>query len=409
MHIHGNTPDDLLLYVLESYLQSTTLRPILVDAIHEAKKHSDTERINQFAPKLKKQSNFWRIQDSRNGPVRRLYEPLVTSLNNPNRRVLFNAARDINPFFHYMECLWIVCGQDDVASIAYFNKRFAEYSDDGETLSGAYGKRLATGDQIAKAVELLKRSKYTRRAVLSLWTPSDLNRESKDIPCNLFINPQIIGDYLDMTVHNRSNDILWGMLGANICHFSFLHEYLYALLLPTYPTLRLGRLHQLTANAHIYTDVYSDEKILDILVEAYAQPKTPYEMQRKDAWLHPSMAKMLAFEDTGNQPLFMWDSEEILQVASHNYRAPILRLLPVLPDAIELKRFDHSDLGHPMTATITCPLMQSWMHYKNKDYENAIKAAEQIMQDDWRTVCVNWLRRRHTRYLKNNPYAPESP
>ena len=47
------------------------------------------------------------------GPVSIVYA-------NPTQRVLFDAKRDANPFFHLMESLWILSGSDSVALPKYF-------------------------------------------------------------------------------------------------------------------------------------------------------------------------------------------------------------------------------------------------------------------------------------------------
>jgi thymidylate synthase len=54
---------------------------------------------------------------------------------------------------------------------------------------------------------------------------------------------------LNMTVTNRSNDLIWGAYGANVVHFSFLHEYMAAL-----TGLPVGCYYQVSNNLHIYPE-----------------------------------------------------------------------------------------------------------------------------------------------------------
>ena len=190
---------------------------------------------------------------SRNGPARRLCDPLCVTYTRPYERVLFNAARDANPFFHFFEALWMLRGRKDVAFLTRFVKRMAEYSDDGEILNGAYGwrwRRQFLFDQIPRITELLRKDHNTRRAVMAMWDPGyDLcNRpDTKDLPCNLHVLFQIQKGALVMTVTNRSNDIIWGMCGANAVHFSFLQEYVAA-----HVGVPMGAYHQFSNNAHCY-------------------------------------------------------------------------------------------------------------------------------------------------------------
>jgi hypothetical protein len=69
--------------------------------------------------------------DSRNGPTLEIPCPVATVYHHPWERVLISQTRDANPFFHLMEALWILAGRYDVKFLTEFNKRMADYSDDG--------------------------------------------------------------------------------------------------------------------------------------------------------------------------------------------------------------------------------------------------------------------------------------
>ena len=80
-------------------------------------------------------------EPSRNGPVLVAPGPVITEYTTPRSRVLYSPTRDANPFFHFMESLWILAGSNDVAFVEYFAKNMRAYSDDGVTSWGAYGWR----------------------------------------------------------------------------------------------------------------------------------------------------------------------------------------------------------------------------------------------------------------------------
>lgn len=63
--------------------------------------------------------------------------------------------------------------------------------------------------------------------------------------------------YLDMIVTNRSNDLIWGLLGANAVQFSFLQEYMAARL-----GASVGWYHQITNNLHAYEATWEPAKWL---------------------------------------------------------------------------------------------------------------------------------------------------
>jgi hypothetical protein len=186
-------------------------------------------------------------EDTRNGPVVSWPDPLILTTLNPLERVCLCPVRRCNPFLFLMDGLSILTNNDSVLPLAQIVPRFLEYSDDGVTLRGHYGKRLFA--QIPRAIRELQENPESRRVTLSIWNwMDDLAVQSKDIPCNVHVNLRIVKGALDLTVFNRSNDVFWGMLGANIVQFSFLQEYIANVL-----GVPVGHLHQVSTNAHIYT------------------------------------------------------------------------------------------------------------------------------------------------------------
>jgi hypothetical protein len=178
--------------------------------------------------------------------------PVATVYHCPTERVLFDPDRNANPFFHFFESLWILAGRNDVEFLASFNSKMRDYSDNGTSFHGAYGWRLHSPfDQVREVIELLKRDPDTRRAVLSIWNPAlDLNYDSKDIPCNDLVMFKVRSGRLNMTVCNRSNDIVWGAYGANAVQFSMLQEYIAAC-----TGYAVGNYVQMSDSYHVYTDL----------------------------------------------------------------------------------------------------------------------------------------------------------
>ena len=60
-------------------------------------------------------------EQTRNGEVYRSKTPVTTVYEKPKERVLFWEERDANPFFHFMEGLWMLTGRNDLE----FVKRYA--------------------------------------------------------------------------------------------------------------------------------------------------------------------------------------------------------------------------------------------------------------------------------------------
>jgi len=194
-------------------------------------------------------------RESRNGPVLYL-GPVTVHYEKPLERVVFWPERDCNPFFHLYESLWLLEGRNDVAPLARYVKKNLDYSDDGVTLHGAYGHRwrhspASNGDQLVAIARQLRENPDDRRCVLQMWDAErDLGRLGKDLPCNTIATFQRgIEGKLNLTVFNRSNDLVYGMLGANCVQFATLLEYM-----ALWIGCSAGYYEQVTVNLHGYLE-----------------------------------------------------------------------------------------------------------------------------------------------------------
>lgn len=204
-------------------------------------------------------------EGSRNGPVLRLPAPILIEHKNPMNRYLLSERRDANPFFHMMEFMWMLRGDNRLNPLLMYNPGMAQYSDDGTNLRGtAYGHRWRNHfgfDQLEKIIEGLKKDPTSRRYVMSMWDPkTDLVNceESKDLACNLQVIFSPNNGKLDMTVTNRSNDLIYGCLGSNVFHFSGLLEYV-----AWRAGMAVGSYYQFSTNLHIYTENEVAKRCLD--------------------------------------------------------------------------------------------------------------------------------------------------
>ena len=200
-----------------------------------------------------------RLEDTRNGEAYVLPAPTFLTIQFPEERLLNCPVRNANPFFHCMEFVWMMAGYNEAAWISQFNKRMNDYATDG-ILRGAYGWRWANPTfQITQQIELLKKDPGTRQAVLSMWDPvyDGANARTDDRPCNTHIYFRVDEtDSLNMTVCNRSNDFVWGMMGANIVHMTLLQE-----MIASAAGFKLGMYHCFSNNCHVYTGLPKFEAI----------------------------------------------------------------------------------------------------------------------------------------------------
>jgi len=125
------------------------------------------------------------------------------------------------------EAVWMLGGGQGLEFVAEYNSGMKRYSDDGATLHGAYGHRWRKHfyrDQISDTIDLLYADPDTRRAYISMFDAEVDHGDKLDIPCNVGIAFRIVKGALNMTVFNRSNDVIWGALGANAVHMTILQE-----------------------------------------------------------------------------------------------------------------------------------------------------------------------------------------
>jgi thymidylate synthase len=301
--------------------------------------------------------------NSRNGWVLTIDEPVAMHFYEPNKRVLFSPTRDANPFFHLMEGLWMLYGDNKIEFPTYFNSKFLDYSDDGYTQHGAYGHRWRKHfkrDQIARTIKELKRTPYSRRCVITMWDPTDDQDTGYiDVPCNTHIyfrvtpcscNP--VGK-LHMTVCNRSNDLIWGALGSNVVHMSMLHEYI-----ATATGLALGTYTQFTNNLHVYLERHSKDYLRKL-----------YDECSDDNYL----------DELSPTPLMSVPEDKWYQ---------------------DLQFFMHTtrdlDLAHDnFFKTVAYPIFHAWRLRKNGEKaERVIQVLEHCTAPDWKKACIDWVTRR---------------
>ena len=320
-------------------------------------------------------------EESRVGDVLVFPTPVTTVYHNPRNRVLWSPLRDANPFFHLFESLWMLDGRNNLRYPLRFNSRFGSYSDDGETIWGAYGWRWREFfgyDQLNMIVEELKKNPSSRRCVLSMWNAmpgldedipvnktfdasSDLwiaMKGGKDVPCNTHVYFDCRGGALNMTVCNRSNDMLWGCYGANAVHFSILQEYMAARI-----GVPVGQYRQMSNNLHLYTDIVQIDGILALADDVRRTDR--YQLSHAGVPQKPLVDIPV---DDWHRDLHRFVSQDGIP-NPHGWRSPFI-------------------------AETAVPMWLAHDAWREKRYDDAMDEANRIVSWEWRTACIEWLDRR---------------
>ena len=300
-------------------------------------------------------------QDSRAGATLEFDGPVVTTYEKPCERVLFWEGRDANPFFHFMEGLWMLQGREDVEFLTHYNKGMEAFSDNGFTLNGAYGYRwreFYEKDQLDVVVKRLQDNPDDRRCVVAMWEcNNDLDRDTLDTPCNTHIYFKVRNNKLNMTVCCRSNDMIWGAYGANAVHFSMLQEYMAARI-----GVEVGVYNQVSDSFHVYTELFNSmkEKLpeFDYYTFKYPMVGNPY----KTISVFPMVNDPEEFD--GDLDAFF--------------------------------RGQQNGFANHFFSDVAIPMKTAWdMHKLDQNTRGAISLLYSFCKaEDWQIACVEWLERR---------------
>lgn len=356
--------------------------------------------------------------ESRNGPVLSVPSPVMLRFSCPKQRVLFNSYRDANPFFHLFEAVWMLAGSNQVQPLLAYNSRMADYSDDGVHLNGAYGHRwrhvsnthdggpsIPGIDQLFLLIKHLKNQPNSRRAVLQMWNATDdllkiddqYGQLSKDVCCNLscrfraFPTTARGSKYtLDMYVDNRSNDCLWGMLGANHVHFSFLHQFI-----AEATGMGMGNYYHCSTDAHVYlNEHWKPAEFLSWSIPLYYGGMVPKNWSQQ----------------FGNYaPLFFpWERELIKpqQVPLIGEGETSLDVTTEFWSLISKPQSLSSLCGFRPTTVflskVVLPMLVAFHWHKHRDYSAAFLSLSHVFQHspDWAIAGAEWINRRRIAFEK---------
>jgi hypothetical protein len=278
----------------------------------------------------------------------------------------------------------MLAGRNDIAPIVEYAKNVEQFSDDGLLQADAYGYRWRQHfgwDQLWVAHNELISNPGSRRVVIQMWdasggewsAPVRLTAEEKNdfrramakgkaVPCNLCVLFAIENEKLEMTVINRSNDMIWGMLGANVVHFSMMHEWMANAI-----KREMGPYHQITNNLHVYTKNWKPDEYLE-----YRNMHSP---QRQE---------------------YARDVED--QTVNGGILPGIKLIHNLLAFETEVKLFvddPFKDWREPFLNNVAKHMCQAFKHHKARQYDLAIEAIERvIVAEDWYVAGREWIDRR---------------
>ena len=337
------------------------------------------------------------VQDSRAGKVLVAPGPVTTVYRYPSEKVLFAKHRDANPFFHLMESLWLLAGNDDAKFLDHYVKDFSSrFAEEGGVLAGSYGHRWRTEfgfDQLKTVIEKLKKDPASRQAVIQMWDcrdepkyvglgANDLKGPWRDRPCNTQVYFRRRYRALDMTVTCRSNDMIMGAYGANAVQFGTLLEYVAGML-----GVPVGTYWQVSNDYHVYlSDIERLERRAKLNVtEQLGTPHQGMALLALAAYLTDNRYGIAGFPPA---PLVQDPATFDKELALFMHYAEWIH---VSGDAgLNVRELFQNNFLFE-TALQVC---LAHAQFKAGGVNTALITASGIEARDWRTACMEWLERR---------------
>ncbi|MCL1673003.1 thymidylate synthase [Elizabethkingia ursingii] len=230
-------------------------------------KNSLDDIISEVLKKIRKDGIE---QTNSKGPNKELLGVYI-KLTNPLNRIStsFSKSVFVSPIGEF---LWYMSGSNKLDFIEYYIKKYRDFSNNKESLNGAYGARLFNNEndfsgQVKNVIELLKKKENTRQAVIQIFDKNDLLiSKNLDIPCTCTLQFFIRDNKLVLFVTMRSNDVFVGLPHDIFC-FTMLQEVIAKEL-----KKEVGDYHHFIGSCHYY--IKDDKQVNFYLSEGLQTTKT---------------------------------------------------------------------------------------------------------------------------------------
>lgn len=193
------------------------------------------------------------------------------------------------------ELIWYIKGDKNDLSICDKAVIWKKMVANG-VLHSNYGQYIFKAREIDYVVEVLKRDKDSRRAVMTILNPKHLYWYNTDVPCTVSMSYCVRDGKLHSTVHMRSQDVIYGM-GNDVPFFSIVQEMVAVML-----KLEVGELTVFVESLHVYEKHFSmldkllTEENVEIACPAiecadevkHLRDQTPYFQYPFSRWLYAS-------------------------------------------------------------------------------------------------------------------------
>lgn len=177
----------------------------------------------------------------------------------PEHQFINYSSRKLNVDYIKTELKWYLNGVREDLSICDHAKIWQGCVTEGKLYSN-YGFYLFKNHGLLLAANELTKDPDSRRAVVSIFNSDEhIFEGNKDVPCTVSLGFRIRDGKLNMTVHMRSQDAVFG-LGNDLPFFNFVWE-----VLAVYLGVPQGNYHHFVESFHVYERHY--EMVKNIVYE----------------------------------------------------------------------------------------------------------------------------------------------
>lgn len=242
---------------------------------------------------------------------------VLLELQDPRARLSRTETKG-KPFSALGELFWYLSGSNKLDFIQYYIPIYHKFSDDKETVYGAYGPRffsMRKVNQIETIASILERKKTSRQAVIQLFNAEDIVDSHKDVPCTCTLQFLLRRRRLHLIVNMRSNDVFKG-LPHDVFSFTMLQEILARKL-----GAEVGRYKHMIGSMHLYEE---DVEAADLFLREGLQATVPMpEMPVGDPC--ENVRLMVKVEEK----IRLGEEIDVAELGLEPYWADLVRLLQV--------------------------------------------------------------------------------
>lgn len=160
--------------------------------------------------------------------------------------------RNIKPDYFKKEMIWKLGANPHDESIKEHAKMWSFVQNKDGSFNSNYGQYWFGSQRgIYVAFNELVRDMDSRRAIIPMLNDSHIGPHVTDTVCTEAVGFRIRNAELNMSVHMRSSDQIFG-LGTDIPTFAFLQRIMLGMLQSVYPGLGLGTMTIVAMSSHIY-------------------------------------------------------------------------------------------------------------------------------------------------------------